>query len=174
MNTIPEERALNQSGDFQQGGAGSTGTWTRSGIRMGSGLLLQPPPSAQGQPQSLNPWYSGLNPPSFKQNRFQNEANDEEDEISDWENEVSEKGELFYVVPYTDVPAGKVSGTLNPEKPEKSGKSGGKLSRLVRRRESKRERVRVQSKLTKKKLLKEEEKKSSMHNYESSDNDSSR
>ena len=170
MNTIPEERALNQSGDFQQGGAGSTGTWTRSGIRMGSGLLLQPP---QGQPQSLNPWYSGSNPASFKPNRFQNDVDEEEEEISDWENEISDKGELFYVVPYTDVPAGHVAGSLNPKESEKSGKNGGKLSRLVRRRESKRDRT--QSKLTKKKKqLKEDEKKNSLHNYESSDNDSSR
>ena len=124
MNTIPEDKILSQTG------AGMTGTWTRSGIRMGSSLL---------QPHS---WFSSSNLPSFKLSQTEAEEEDEA-EVSDWENEVSDKGELFYVVPYDSFTEAKDRVQASDQKDEVANKTKkGKLSRLVRRRESKRDRNR--------------------------------
>jgi len=86
MNPIPEERALSPPTGEYHGGAGSTGTWTRSGIRMGSGLLLQSPPSSVAPPpqqQPLHTWFtsSNLGPSSQKENN----DDEQEEEASDWE-----------------------------------------------------------------------------------------
>lgn len=94
MNTIPEERALSPPTGEYHGGAGSTGTWTRSGIRMGSGLLLQSPPSSVAPPpqqQPLHTWFtsSNLGPSSQKENN----EDEQEEEASDWE-QVKNKKQL--------------------------------------------------------------------------------
>ena len=156
MNTIPEDRALSQSGE-NPGGAGSTGTWTRSGIRMGSGLLLQSPPSVPVQPPYLNPWNTSSNlGQGYQQQQQQQQGQQDTEDLydedaSDWEQEVSDRGDLFYVVPYltneeldvgSNVPRRSSSSLQPSQKPE----PGGKLSRLVRRRESKRDRNRAQVK----------------------------
>lgn len=179
MNTIPEDRILSQSG--------STGTWTRSGIpRMGSSGLLQhqyhqhQQPLSSVQPQS---WYSSSNLPSFKLS--EPEADDQDDdEESDWEAEVSERGELFYVVPVGSANAGEADtsrtqrvGHSSEDGAEKA-KKGGKLSRLVRRRESKRDRNRTQPTTTAKKsastsAISNDNDDDVRRNCESSDNDSS-
>ena len=75
----------------------------------------------------------------------------EDEEESDWEKEISEQGDVFYVVPYisSDPKLGEKSqnDNQNPNQVNKpkdldvsADKNGKKLSRLVRRRESKRDR----------------------------------
>jgi hypothetical protein len=126
---------------------------------MGSGLLLQSPPSIPVQSSSLNTWYTSSNlgqsyqqPQEQEQQQQQQQQDNEEvyeEEASDWEHEVSDRGDLFYVVPYqtnkkldagSNVPRRSNSSAQSSQKPE----PGGKLSRLVRRRESKRDRNRAQ------------------------------
>ena len=82
-----------------------------------------------------------------------NDVPEDDEEESDWEKEISEQGDVFYVVPYmtSDRKSEKPSdqyNNLNSNQMNKSNnsnttgadKSGKKLSRLVRRRESKRDR----------------------------------
>ena len=173
MNTIPEDRILSQTG--------STGTWTRSGIRMGSGLLQQHQ-SLSGVTATPQSWFSSSNLPSFKLSEAEADDQDEDEEASDWEAEVSDRGELFYVVPVGSAKAGESEnlrtqrvGHANEDEGE-NAKKGGKLSRLVRRRESKRDRSRTQpsvKKFTPKKGFVNENDDDVRRNCESSDNDSS-
>lgn len=77
----------------------------------------------------------------------------EDEEESDWEKEISEQGDVFYVVPYisSDQTLGpnRKSDSQDPNQTARQkdldvsanvDKNGKKLSRLVRRRESKRDR----------------------------------
>ena len=173
MNTIPEDRILSQTG--------STGTWTRSGIRMGSsGLLQHQQPLSSVQPQS---WFSSSNLPSFRLSEAEADDQDDDEEASDWEAEVSDRGELFYVLPIGSATAGETetyrtqrSGRPTDDEAEKA-KKGGKLSRLVRRRESKRDRNRTLPVTAKKsasmKSAVNDNDDDVRRNCESSDNDSS-
>ena len=81
---------------------------------------------------------------------------DNVDEESDWEKEISEKGDVFYVVPYlsSEKELSNNSGPIDSSNSSQlvtitgskdptyksANKTGKKLSRLVRRRESKRDR----------------------------------
>ena len=82
----------------------------------------------------------------------QNDTNEDEEE-SDWEREISEQGDVFYVVPYISSDQTLAQNRqINSEGPNQTtkqkdfdisasvDKNGKKLSRLVRRRESKRDR----------------------------------
>ena len=59
---------------------------------------------------------------------------------SDWEAEINAKGEVFYVLPVEEREL-ETFNTVKEEKKTKKEKKGSKLSRLVKRRESKRDRT---------------------------------
>ena len=59
---------------------------------------------------------------------------------SDWEAEINAKGEVFYVLPVEEREL-ETFNTVKEEKKVKKEKKGSKLSRLVKRRESKRDRT---------------------------------
>ncbi|TRY75063.1 hypothetical protein TCAL_00628 [Tigriopus californicus] len=91
---------------------------------------------------------------------------------SDWEREVSEDGSVFLVVPSlpqeTPELLEEVNGTWSKDPVDKSVKKTGKLSRLVRRRESKRDRSVFPNQDSPKRIANQAQ----LH-HESSDNDSS-
>ena len=59
---------------------------------------------------------------------------------SDWEAEVNARGEVFYVLPVEERELETFSLEEKAERKLKKEKKGSKLSRLVKRRESKRDR----------------------------------
>ena len=59
---------------------------------------------------------------------------------SDWEAEVNARGEVFYVLPVEERELESFSLEEKGERKLKKEKKGSKLSRLVKRRESKRDR----------------------------------
>ena len=129
MNPIPEESF---SANSSHGNIKVSGTWRAQ--------LVEQSPSTT--PSSRH----GPRTPS-------NAEEDEDEYESDWEKEISDKGEVFYVLPYSEQENRQAHEALaskdindqqrqdsNSVSQDRSVKSGGKLSRLVRRRESKRDR----------------------------------
>ena len=86
--------------------------------------------------------------PLMEERRYQDEGDDASDTSSssyksDWEGEVNAKGEVFYVLPVEEKEMETFSidsGARRDKKTGKKEKKGNKLSRLVKRRESKRDR----------------------------------
>ena len=122
---------------------------------VGSGHRYPAPPPKPPKPQKHLYHTSNTTSKAVpKTNIITNERDTNEDEEeSDWEKEISEQGDVFYVVPYisSDQKLGQ-NGHSNNQAPNQGSKSkdldvsantdksGKKLSRLVRRRESKRDR----------------------------------
>ena len=122
-----------------------------------SGVL---PVSKQGsyksqQNQSEEFEHQAAGKPSFSREAKKEDNVENDDDMSDWEKEISETGDVFYVVPYlasenevsdrkdygqnTNNPELKAAGYAN-DSSNGGNKTGKKLSRLVRRRESKKDR----------------------------------
>jgi hypothetical protein len=99
--------------------------------------------------QQVEPIYQQRkqNDPSTNDQSVEDKESQQSEE-SDWEQEVTEQGNVVHVVPYShDESTGVQQKTWesnpfnsDPASRDESGKRSGKLSRLVRRRESKRDR----------------------------------
>ena len=118
-----------------------------------------PPPKPPKYSNLYNPTIGGLASsrsiidPTNGDSSLNKDASEDEDE-SDWEKEISQQGDVFYVVPYMssntklDNKCDRISDLNNDDSQSKSkdtsvnsaNKNSKKLSRLVRRRESKRDR----------------------------------
>ena len=114
---------------------------------------IPPPKPPKSQTQSVVKSSRSVFTSASGEDSVKNDMHDDEEEESDWEKEISEQGDVFYVVPYmtsnrkSEKPSDQFtninSNQINKSKdPNITGvdKSGKKLSRLVRRRESKRDR----------------------------------
>merc|ERR1712013_462535 len=84
-------------------------------------------------------WREQLAPLQEDRDSSNSESDGSTEYESDWEAEVNAKGEVFYVVPVAEKELASFN-TRKEEKKEKKEKKGNKLSRLVRRRGSKRDR----------------------------------
>ena len=154
-NSMPENIARNLRVPNHGGSPSLSSSSDQRSV--GSGKRYPTPPSKplmarqDSQPGSAK---ISISTPPVRDNSRMEDIKEDEDE-SDWEKEISEQGDVFYVVPYmqTDSKIGDNSDQASSlQKNEMfSGnkdssvngvnKTGGKkLSRLVRRRESKRDR----------------------------------
>ena len=127
-------------------------------VGSGNRLPIPPPKPPKSQPQShtvveMMKSSRSVFTSASREDSVKNDVHEDEEEESDWEKEISEQGDVFYVVPYmtSDRKSEKPSdqfNSLNRNQMNKTkdsnitgaDKSGKKLSRLVRRRESKRDR----------------------------------
>lgn len=188
----------------------STGSLGRTGIKMGSVALQPAARSVQPKPLSRpGGWpFRPLDPtallealpspprhtigpvlmqplPMQEPKEEEIEEEEEEEEESDWEKEVTNNGEVFHLVSFSDQDSRAKRLTTSSEERGGGGGGGpessksGKLSRLVRRRESRRDRLQA-AKEVPSVVLKTPSTNAMLarpnrtnNSYESSDNDSS-
>ena len=89
---------------------------------------------------SLGQIMSGEDRPGWRDQLISDSEDEATSYESDWEAEVNAKGEVFYVLPVEEREL-ETFRSVKEEKKVKKEKKGNKLSRLVKRRESKRDRT---------------------------------